>query len=151
MNTKHSSGKQSDPVTACLKQNAGAKGYKKLQYTQKYHFEPVLWWRSGAKAQVLDHGQVQPAFVSGNIGDVAHPGRIWLFKMKLTLKGNLGPQDSHGWSLWWIYSRVCHELFKISITSFCFATCLRRARFFASSSRAFLPPGSAGPPVWGKG
>ena len=85
MNTKHSSGKQSDPVTACLKQNAGAKGYKKLQYTQKYHFEPVLWWRSGAKAQVLDHGQVQPAFVSGNIGDVAYPGLIWLFKVKLTL------------------------------------------------------------------
>lgn len=33
--------------------------------------------------QILDDGQVEPAFSSGNIGDIAHLGLIWVFKIEL--------------------------------------------------------------------
>ena len=36
--------------------------------------------------QVLDNGQVEPAFPGGNVGDIAHPGLIWLFKEKVSLQ-----------------------------------------------------------------
>ena len=146
MNAKHSSSKQSDPVTACLKQNAGEKGYKRLQYTQKYHFEAVLGWRSGANAQVLDHSQIQPAFVSRNIGDAAHPGLIWLFKVKLALTQIW----DHRIAMIGVCGRFIRE-YAVGDHILLLRYLLRRARFFVSNSRAFLPPGSAGPPVWGKG
>ena len=36
--------------------------------------------------QVLDDGQVEPAFPGGNIGDIAHPGLIRVFKIELSLQ-----------------------------------------------------------------
>lgn len=35
--------------------------------------------------QILDDGQVEPAFPGGNVGDIAHPGLIWLFKEEVSL------------------------------------------------------------------
>ena len=36
--------------------------------------------------QVLDDGQVEPAFPGRNVGDIAHPGLIWVFKIELSLQ-----------------------------------------------------------------
>lgn len=36
--------------------------------------------------QVLDNGQVEPAFPGRNVGDIAHPGLIWVFKIELSLQ-----------------------------------------------------------------
>ena len=36
--------------------------------------------------QVLDNGQIEPAFPGGNIGDIAHPGLIRVFKIELSLQ-----------------------------------------------------------------
>ena len=36
--------------------------------------------------QVLDDVQVEPAFPGGDVGDIAHPGLIWLFKTELSLQ-----------------------------------------------------------------
>ena len=36
--------------------------------------------------QVLDDGQVEPAFPGRDVGDIAHPGLIWLFKTELSLQ-----------------------------------------------------------------
>ena len=36
--------------------------------------------------QVLNDGQVKPAFPGGNVGDIAHPGLIWVLKTELSLQ-----------------------------------------------------------------
>lgn len=36
--------------------------------------------------QILDDGQVEPAFPGGNVGDITHPGLIWLCKEEVSLQ-----------------------------------------------------------------
>ena len=37
-------------------------------------------------AQVLNDGQIEPALCGGNVGNIAHPGLIWLVERELSLQ-----------------------------------------------------------------